>query len=89
MKIGRLLYEEVSRHATAGKLSSDQRVRINFKCHQRIPADPNSDEYAEQDMEVLALRKDDVALERRIKEIVDSVVKEETELKPNRSAQPT
>lgn len=89
VKIGRLLYEEVSRHATVGKLSSDQRVRINFKCHQRIPADPNSDEYAEQDMEVLALRKDDVALERRIKEIVDSVVREEAELKPNGCAQPT
>lgn len=40
-------------------------------------------------MEVLALRKDDVALERRIKEIVGSVVKEETELKPNGYTQPT
>jgi HD superfamily phosphohydrolase len=84
VKIGRLLDEEVSRHAAIGKLTSEEKVRISFKCHHQIPADHNSDDYAEQDMQVLASRKDDLALGRRIREIVDSVVKEEAALKAKR-----
>ena len=78
VKLGRLLDNEVSQHATARSFSPDQRARISFKCHTRIPADPNSDEYAEQDVEVLESRKDEPALMRRIRDIVDAVVREET-----------
>jgi hypothetical protein len=78
VRIGRLLDEEVARRVADGKLSPDQKLRINLKCHERIPPDPNSDEYAEQDVEILASRKDDPALHRRIKDIVETVVKEET-----------
>ncbi len=73
-----LSFNEVSQHATARSFSPDHRARISFKCHMRIPADPNSDEYAEQSVEVLESRKDEPALTRRIRDIVDSVVREET-----------
>ncbi|HKM81754.1 MAG TPA: HD domain-containing protein [Candidatus Acidoferrum sp.] len=77
VKIGRLLDEKVASHKAVAQLPIDQRQKIILKCHQRIPPDPNSDEYAEQDAEVLASRKDDAVFLRRLDEIVDRAVEEE------------
>jgi HD superfamily phosphohydrolase len=78
VRIGRLLDEEVLAQGIAGKFPPDKRLSISAKCHQRIPPDPYSDEYAEQDAELLASRKDDPALIKRISDIVDSVIRQET-----------
>jgi HD superfamily phosphohydrolase len=87
VRMGRLLDGELGHNVGVGKLTPERRLRVTAKCHERIPADPFSDDYAEQDAQVLASRKDDPALLQRVRELLDVVLREEASAKDEMQGQ--
>ncbi len=86
-KMGRLLDQDLARHPSFMRFTEEQRVRITLKCHDRIPVDHYSDEYADSEPKVLASRLDESALRQQRLEIINGVLSEERNEKKADQAQ--
>jgi len=73
-RLGILLDQQIELHSGMKKLPIDERNRVTVLCHSRIPPDPLSDEYADQELKILASRQDDAAIRARLTAIIDSVL---------------
>lgn len=75
-RLGVLLDEQLKSHPAVKKLSPDDRKTVTVLSHRRIPPDPLSDDYADQDTKVLASRTDDVTVRSTLTGIIDKVLKD-------------
>jgi HD superfamily phosphohydrolase len=74
-KLGSLLDQQLDGHAEVKALRTNDRKKVTVLCHAQIPPDPYSDEHADQGAELLASKHDDLRLRRRLKRIVNNVLR--------------
>jgi HD superfamily phosphohydrolase len=74
-RLGALLDQQLAGHLAVKKLRARDRRKIAVLCHAQIPPDPYGDEIADQGAQKLASRRDDPRLHRRLKHIVDTVLR--------------
>lgn len=74
--LGMLLDREVDASSSVRELSISDRNGVRMLSHAQIPADPYGDEFADQNIEVLASSKNEPRLRRRLRKMIRTALRE-------------
>jgi HD superfamily phosphohydrolase len=85
--MGELIDRELELHPIAANIAHKEMATLRQKCHNSIPPDPFSDEFADAEPKVLANRDDDGSIRQQARRIVEGALNESAKGKRRNPAQ--